>query len=192
MKTFFIQRFILFRKHHRTPGCSSSKCLNGTHESQGNFWWGVPAWGLVRNHLFQEFFERDVYIILRFGWMFNIMIYHVSFDIWMMKDVERIDETPFLCFHMSTRGLPRMTMIFTPSMSTFRRLKWMRLDTPCQRLERNDGFDVENDFKGDRFELCSISTLISHISYIYDIYHIYLYHIIWYLSHLYNIPTFAA
>lgn len=54
---------------------------------------------------------------------------------------------------------------FTPSMSTFRRLKWMRLDTPCQRLERNDGFDVENDFKGDRFELCSISNMISHISY---------------------------
>ena len=74
-----------------------------------------------------------------------------------------------------------------PSMSTFRRLKWMRLDTPCQRLERNDGFDVENDFKGDRFELCSISAyliwyhrshtyLISIISTCiisYGIYHIY-------------------
>ena len=59
-----------------------------------------------------------------------------------------------------TGGLPRMTMIFTPSMLTFRRLKWMRLDTPCQRLERNDGFDVENYFKGDRFELCSISAYL--------------------------------
>lgn len=124
-------------------------------------------------------------------------MYHLS--IWMIpdfwKDVEIIDETPFLCFHMSwwQVGYPGWQWFLPPRCQPS--AGWSGWDWILRARgwrEMNDGFDVEHDFKGDRFELCSISNMISHISYIYDIYHIYLYHIVWYLSHLYNIPTFAA
>ena len=86
-----------------------------------------------------------------------------------------------------TGRLPRMTMIFTPFDVNLPQAEVDEIGYSCQRLERNDGFDVENYFKGDRFELCSISAyliwyhrshtyLISIISTCiisYGIYHIY-------------------
>lgn len=88
-----------------------------------------------------------------------------------------------------TGGLPRMTMILLPRCQPS--AGWSGWDWILRARGWREMMVLMSKMISKEIDLNYVAYLIwyhtSHTTYVYDIYHI-----IWYLSHLYNIPTFAA